>query len=172
MCFCTNKPSRGTDVTLFWPHSSYLTRWTPRLLHSLSLVAIGLSVVYETWPPIGWHHPFVIDLTNDRLGLPSTPVHYMLTWPVGIPIVFRTPVTVPLHCPNGSLVETAGSLLLSSKTSYCQIYMRLVWSYRSTNLHAYRQLCCRGAYYIWGWCHHLSRGFETCGYRTIRCISG
>ena len=32
----------------------------PRLLHSLSLVAEGLLVGYETWPPIGWHHPFVI----------------------------------------------------------------------------------------------------------------
>ena len=26
-----------------------------RLLHSPSLVAIGLSVGYETWHPIGWH---------------------------------------------------------------------------------------------------------------------
>ena len=31
-----------------------------RLLQRLSLVALGLSVGYETRPPIGWHHPFVI----------------------------------------------------------------------------------------------------------------
>ena len=31
-----------------------------RLLHSPSLVVIGLYVGYETWPGIGWHHPFVI----------------------------------------------------------------------------------------------------------------
>ena len=29
---------------------------TCRLLHSPSRVAIGLSVGYKTWPPIGWHH--------------------------------------------------------------------------------------------------------------------
>ena len=39
---------------------------------------------------IGW--------SNDRLGLPSAPLHYGLKWPVGIPTVFQTPVTVPLHC--------------------------------------------------------------------------
>ena len=32
---------------------------TSRLLYSPSLVHIGLSVVYETWPPIGWHHLFI-----------------------------------------------------------------------------------------------------------------
>ena len=30
------------------------------LLHSPSLVSIRLSKGYETWPQIGWHHPFVI----------------------------------------------------------------------------------------------------------------
>ena len=69
-----------------------------RLIHSPSWVAIGLSVGYETRPPIGWHHPFVIGWSKDRLGLPSAPLHYGLTWPVGIPTVFQTPVTVPLHC--------------------------------------------------------------------------
>ena len=44
-----------------------------------SLVAVGLSVGYETWPPIGWHHPFVIGWSKDRLGLPSAPLHYGLT---------------------------------------------------------------------------------------------
>ena len=72
-----------------------------RLLHSPSLVAIGLSVEKETWPPIGWHHPSVIGWSKYRLGLPCAPLHYGLTWPVGIPSVFQTPVTVPLHFPNG-----------------------------------------------------------------------
>ena len=40
-----------------------------RLLHSLIVVALGLSVEYETWPPIGWHHPFVISWSKYRLGL-------------------------------------------------------------------------------------------------------
>ena len=71
-----------------------------RLLHSLSLVAIGLSVGYETWPLIGWHHPFVIGW-KDRFGLPSASLHYRLMWPVGIPTIFQTSVTVPLHCPKG-----------------------------------------------------------------------
>ena len=71
------------------------------LLHIPSLMAIGLSVGYVTWPAIGWHHPFVIDWYKDRLGLPSSPLHYGFTWPVGIPTVIQTPVTVPLYCPNG-----------------------------------------------------------------------
>ena len=69
----------------------------PRLLHSPSLAAIELSVHgYETWPPIGWHHRFVIGWSKDRLGLLSAPLHYGLTWPVGIPTVIQTQVTVPL----------------------------------------------------------------------------
>ena len=60
-----------------------------RLLHSPYLVVIGLSVGYETWPPIGWHHPFVIGSSKYRLGLSSAPLPYGLTWPVGIPTVFR-----------------------------------------------------------------------------------
>ena len=35
----------------------------------------GLSVGYETWPPIGWRHSFVIGWSKDRLGLPSAPLH-------------------------------------------------------------------------------------------------
>ena len=49
---------------------------------------------YETWP----YHPFVIGWSKDRLGLPSAPLHYGLTWPVGIPTVFQITVTVPLRC--------------------------------------------------------------------------
>ena len=73
----------------------------PRLLHGPNLVVIGLSMGYETWPPSNWHHPFVIDWFKHRLGLPSTPFHSGLTWPVGIPTIFQTLVTVPLDSPNG-----------------------------------------------------------------------
>ena len=40
-------------------------------------MVVGLSVGYETWPPIGWHHPFVTDWPKYRLGLPQ------LWWTVG-----------------------------------------------------------------------------------------
>ena len=62
-----------------------------RLLLRPGLVIIGLSVGHETWPPIGWHHAFVIGWSIYRKRLPSA--HYIT--------VFQTPVTVPLHSPNG-----------------------------------------------------------------------
>ena len=64
--------------------STLLSRNHMRLLHSPSLVAIGLSVGYETLPPIGRHHAFVIAWSKDRLRLPSAPFHYGPMWPVGI----------------------------------------------------------------------------------------
>ena len=72
-----------------------------RLIHSPRLVVIGLSMGCETWPPIGWHHAFVIGWGKYRLGLHGAPLHYGLTWLVGITTVFYTPLTVPLHSPNG-----------------------------------------------------------------------
>ena len=70
----------ATSKKFSWPYPS-----GHRLLHSPSLVAVGLSV--------GWHHSFVIGWSKDRLGLPSAPLHYGLKWPVGIPTVFQTPVS-------------------------------------------------------------------------------
>ena len=81
-----------------------------RLLHSPSLVAIGLLVGYETWPPIGWHHAFVIGWSKDRLGLPSAHCIYGLTWPVGIPTVLQTPVTVPSHYLNDRQLPVVGAV--------------------------------------------------------------
>ena len=72
-----------------------------RLLHIPSFAAIGLSGGYEVYPPIGWHQAFVIDGSKYSLGLPRAPLHHGLTWPVGIPIVFQMPLTIPLHNPNG-----------------------------------------------------------------------
>ena len=43
-----------------------------KLLHGLSLVAVGLSVGYKTWPPIGWHRHFVIGWFKYRLWLPQS----------------------------------------------------------------------------------------------------
>ena len=89
----------------YWHRSASIshcrTKGLHRLLHSPSLVAIGLSVRNETWPPIVWHHLFVIGWSKYRLGLPSAPLRYGLMWPVGISTIFQTPLTVPLHSPNG-----------------------------------------------------------------------
>ena len=47
-------------------------RQKDRLSHSLSLMAVGLSVGYQPWPLDGWHHPFVIGCSKYRLGLPQS----------------------------------------------------------------------------------------------------
>ena len=72
-----------------------------RLLHSPNRVAVGLSVWYETWPPIGWHHPAVISWSRYRLGLPRVAMHCGFMWLVGIATVFHRSLTVSLHNPNG-----------------------------------------------------------------------
>ena len=45
-----------------------------------------------------------------RLGLPSDPLHYGITWPLGIPTIFQTSVTVPLHSLNGRHLGCAREL--------------------------------------------------------------
>ena len=42
-----------------------------RLLHSLSLVVMGVSVGYQAWPPIGWCHSVVIGWSKYSLGMPQ-----------------------------------------------------------------------------------------------------
>ena len=69
-----------------------------RLLHSLSLVAVGLSMGYETWLRIGWHHPFMIGWCKYRLGLPHVTMHFGL---MEISTVFQGLLTVLLYSPNG-----------------------------------------------------------------------
>ena len=73
-------------------------RWVCRMLHGPSLVAIRLSVGYEAWPPIGWHHAFVIDWFKYRLGLPSALWAHATS---GNSHRFQIPVTIPLHHPTG-----------------------------------------------------------------------
>ena len=69
----------------------------PGLLHSPSMVALGLSVRYETWPPIGCFADSVIGWSIYSPGNTSHQMHYGLTWPVGISTGFQTPLTVSLH---------------------------------------------------------------------------
>ena len=70
-----------------------IVRQQDRLLHSPSQVPIGLSVGHETWFPFSWHRACVIGWSKYILGLPSAPLHYGLTWPVGLPTGFQTPVS-------------------------------------------------------------------------------
>ena len=53
---------------------------------------------YGGWPPIGWHHAFVIGWSKYGFGLPGTPLLYGITWPVWIPTIFKTPMAIPLQC--------------------------------------------------------------------------
>ena len=78
-------------------------RHLSRLLHSPILVAIGLSVGQETWPPVRWHHPFVIGLSEDRLRLPRGPLHY---W--HMPAVRSVQGTVKVYTISGlKIIENA-----------------------------------------------------------------
>ena len=95
LCNCKETVKQSTF------HHTHQVAHGYRLLYSPSLVAPGLSMGYKTWPAIGWHHTFVIGWSKYRLGLPRAPLHFGLTWPVGIRTVSQTPVTVPLHSPNG-----------------------------------------------------------------------
>ena len=81
-----------------------------RLLHSHNLVALGLSVGYETWPPIGWHHPCMIRWSKYRLGFPRVPLHFGLTWPVWISTIFQRSLTVPLHSLNGRQIPAVSAV--------------------------------------------------------------
>ena len=84
---------------------------------------IGLLVGYETWPPIGWLHAFVIGWSKYGLGLPSALLHYGLTWPEGIPTVFQTPVTVALHSPNGRQLPAVRAV----PGDYERVYAHTYW---------------------------------------------
>ena len=71
-----------------------------RLLHNLSLVALGLPVGHETWPLIGLHRLFVISWFKYRLGWPQS------QWIMGSCdkwefLHFFRSHWVPLHNPNG-----------------------------------------------------------------------
>ena len=69
-----------------------------RLLHSLSLVAVGLSVGYEIWSTISWHWHIAFAWSKYRFRNASVAMESWLTWPVRI---FQRPLTVPFHSDNG-----------------------------------------------------------------------
>ena len=55
-----------------------------RLIHSHSVVAVGLTVWYESWFSIGWHKPLVIGWSEYRLGVSDSKCT------VGIPAIFNS----------------------------------------------------------------------------------
>ena len=126
----------ATSKKFSWPYPS-----GHRLLHSPSVVAVGLSVsILKTWPQIGWHHSFVIGWSKDRLGLPSAPLHYRLKWPMGIPTVFQTPLTVPLHCNCLPLGLCKGTVKESTVVSHGRLLHNSLNRYHAEFLAATKQL--------------------------------
>ena len=78
----------------FWLRTHWWKAGLSRLLHSPSLVAIELPAGHDARLPIGWHHPFVI-------GIAQCPIALWVHVTNGNSNCFKTPVTVPLHRPNG-----------------------------------------------------------------------
>ena len=56
-----------------------------------------LSLGYETWRAIGWHH---VLWSKYRLGKASHAMQHGFTWPVGISTVFQRLLIVPFYIPN------------------------------------------------------------------------
>ena len=54
-----------SDILIWW--CMYAVTSLSRQLHSPTIVAVGLSVGYETRNPIGWHHRFMIGWFKFRL---------------------------------------------------------------------------------------------------------
>ena len=87
-----NQHTTCLDCLTEWPAHRGHRQVSFRLWHSPSLVAVGLLLEYETWPLIGWHHPFVIGWSKYRLREASSAghswyaaVHCGLVWLVGFP---------------------------------------------------------------------------------------
>ena len=78
-------------------------RQSARPQHSPSLMALGLSLGYETWPPVSWHYPFVIGWSKHRF------VSYRsaLCAHVTDRDFHRFPLTVPLHSPDDRYLPAA-----------------------------------------------------------------
>ena len=77
-----------------------------RLLHSLSRVAVGLSVGCETWPQIDWHYLFVIDCSKYCMGLPH------LQWIVNSHDWWEFPLFFRGHWQSSCTAPSAGNCLL------------------------------------------------------------
>ena len=79
-----------------------------RQLHSPSLVAIRLSVGYETWPPIGRHHPlWLVGLNIDwDYLLPHCIMGSCYQWE--FPLFFQTPgKCLPLGLCKGTVNQSS-----------------------------------------------------------------
>ena len=74
------------------------------LLHSLSRVAVGLSVGCETRPPIGWHYPFVIG-SKYCMGLPH------LQWIMNSHNWWQFPLFFRGHWQSSCTAPSAGNCL-------------------------------------------------------------
>ena len=120
------------------PYRAYVLIATEaRRLHITNLVVTWLSMGYETWLPIGRLHPFVVGWSKYRLGLPIASLHYEITWPVAIPTVYETPVTVPYHSPNGrqkTAVKAVQGDCEKSRTEACDV---MTWKTFSALLTVY-----------------------------------
>ena len=72
-----------------------------RLLHSPCLVVVGPLVGCETWPSIGWYHPFGWSPRKIAWGMAR------LLWNLDSRDRWECPLTVPLHSPNGRRMPVA-----------------------------------------------------------------
>ena len=99
-------PSREISLMLFLPtrFQSIAAIFPVRLLHNPSQVSRTV-VGYETWPAIGWHHPFVIGWSKSRLGLPQ------LQWIVGSCDQWEFPPFFRGHWQFPCTALTAGNCL-------------------------------------------------------------
>ena len=84
-----------------------------RLLHTPSLVAVGLEVGYETWPLIGWRRFYMIGWAKYWLGLPQSQSIVGSRDPVKFPLFFLghwqspwTALTAGICLPLGLCKET------------------------------------------------------------------
>ena len=88
----TNPRVCGDTPYKSWCHIPWVSdfRWPDRLLHSLGLVAVGLSVGYESITAylIGWSK-YILREVCPAVDFRNNAKHCELMWPVGILIVFR-----------------------------------------------------------------------------------
>ena len=89
-----------------------------RLLHSPSLVAVGLSVGYETWPPTGTHIICDDSDPNKGWGMPQFQgIVGSLDWWEILPF-FLMPLTVPLHSTNSRQLPAVRAVQEDCETVY------------------------------------------------------
>ena len=85
-------------LVLFW-----FRTFDTRLLHSPSLLAVGLPVGYETLPPTGWSWSMDLWFADLNIDWETYRLHWIMgsrDHAVGISTVFQMPLTVPLYSPN------------------------------------------------------------------------